>query len=447
MFFPLTRRSSVRTEPVWTPVGGGPGAAVLLVALLLGTGPAHAQIQPLPLPQADSSFGAAVALSGGDGAPGKDHAPERALVGASGEDTCGENSGAAYVFEKTGGTWERAARLGPSDCEAGAFFGRSLALSGDRALVGASKKFFADERPNVAYLFERDPATGAWNETARLTVDPERAEGTFAASVALDGRRALVTARGALPPSSALASGSGASSSSAARSRSSVGAAYVFELGGRTGQWKRVARLRPRRPASQRAFGGAGALDGDYLAVTASPYFSEGAGAVYLFERRRSGDAARWVQATRLEGFDGFSIPVALHGERLLVGASRAGDDRGGAAVLFERTAGGSWQRQARLRPRTPYRDGAFGTAVALGAERALVTGYDEQLGLDFNIDRVAYAFERQGRGSEARWTQQQILDRGDVSFASAIALHGRTALVGHASERGSGAAYIIGLR
>lgn len=410
---------------------------------MLGEAPAHAQIQPLPLPKADSSFGTAVALSDNDG---KDSEPRRALVGASGENACGENSGAAYVFEKNGETWERAARLVPSDCEAGAFFGRSLALSEGRALVGASKKYFADERPNVAYVFERDPATGAWKETARLTVDPRRAEGTFAASVALDGRRALVTARGALPPASAL--GSNRSASASTRTASSAGAAYVFELDARTGQWQRMARLRPRTPVSQRAFGGAGALDGDHLAVTASPYFSEGAGAVYVFERRAgSEERARWMQAAHLEGFDDFSIPVALHGGRLLVGASRAGDDRGGAALLFERTAGGTWQRQTRLRPRTPYRDGAFGTAVALGTERALVTGYDEQLGLDFNIDRVAYAFERRGQDPEARWRQQQILDRGDVSFASAIALHGNTALVGHASARGPGAAYIIGLR
>jgi hypothetical protein len=414
-------------------------AALLLGSTLANVPPAQAQIRPLPLPQADSSFGTAVAFSN----DGENDAPRRALVGASGADVCGENSGAAYVFEKTAGTWERAARLAPSECEAGAFFGRSLALSGKRALVGASKKYFADERPNVAYLFERDPATGTWKETARLTVDPRRAEGTFAASVDLDESRALVTARGALPAPASRKRGT-----SAPPPNRSGGAAYVFERDTRTGQWQRVARLRPKQPSPGRAFGGTGALDGDRLAVTASPYLSEGAGAVYVFERRDGSDAtARWVQTDRLEDFDDFSIPVALEGKRLLVGASRAGDDRAGAALLFERTAAGRWQRRTRLRPRTPYRDGAFGTAVALGDERALVTGYDEQLGLDFNVDRVAYVFEQRGQGAPSRWRQRQILDRGDVSFASAIALQGHTALVGHASARGPGAAYVIGLQ
>jgi hypothetical protein len=432
---------------------------------LAAVGAAQGQIRPLPLPDtASSSFGVAVALSGVDHDSGEE-APRRALVGASGENICGENSGAAYIYEKTGrGAWKKTAHLAPSDCEANAFFGRSLALSGDRALVGASKAFFADERPNVAYVFERDAATGQWTETARLTVDPKRTEGAFAASVALDGPRALVTARGALPANASFtnaasrkasarqASAERMSSSSAARTaQARGGAAYVFERDPQTGRWRRTARLTPRGADPGRAFGGAVALDGRRLAVTASPYAADRTGAVYVFERRRGRSAdranARWEQAARLTGFDDFSIPVALDGDRLLVGESRAGDDRSGAATLYRRTAGGPWKRQERLRPRTPYRNGAFGTAVSLSGERALVTGYDEQLGLDFNIDRVVYVFQRLGDGPDARWRQQHILDVGDVSFGTAVDHGGDRALVGHVPERGPGAAYVIGLQ
>jgi hypothetical protein len=406
-------------------------AAAFFAALAVWLAPpsAHGQIQPLPALHADNSFGAAVALSGSA------HGGRRALVGASGENVCGPNSGAVYVYEKTGsGTWRQAARLAPSDCEAGAFFGRSLALSGDRALVGASKEFFADQRPNVAYVFERDETTGRWQETARLTVDPERSEGSFAASVTLDGTRALVTSRGRLPSSEQDPQ----SPSSAAG-----GAAYVFELGPRTEQWCRVARLTPRTPDSRRAFGGTGALDGDRLAVTASPYFADAPGAVYVFELRGPDASAHWEQTALLEGFTDFSISVALDGDRLLVGESRAGDDREGAAVLFERNAAGAWVRRARLLPRTPYRDGAFGTSVSLSGDRALITGYDEQLGLDFNIDRVVYVFERRG----AAWVQHQILDVGDVAFGTTIDHYGGEALVGHVPDGGPGTVYVIGLR
>ena len=291
----------------------------------------------------------------------------------------------------------------------------------------------------MAYVFERSAATGQWEETARLTVAPGRSEGTFAASVALDGRRALVTARGALLPSTEQATARSAPSAGA------TGAAYVFEQHPRTGRWHRVARLTPHRPDPRRAFGGACALDGDRLVVTASPYFADVPGAVYLFKKEPGSDGRGWEQAARLEGFDDFSISVALEGERLLVGEGRAGDEREGAAVLFERTAAGGWAKRAHLRPRTPYREGAFGTAVSLGSGRALVTGYDEQLGLDFNIDRVVYVFERRGDG---RWLQRQILDVGDVSFGTAIDHQGESALVGHVSPgRDPGAAYVIGLQ
>lgn len=393
-----------------------------LLASLWAAKPAAAQIHRLPSARPDTSFGAAVALDG-----------NRALVSASGENVCGANAGAAYVFEKdsASGTWQKAARLTPSDCEAGAFFGRTLALSGDRALIGASKEFFADERPNVAYVFERDAASGIWRETARLSIDPRNADGTFAASVSLDGDRALVTARADLPAGGGAASTGG-------------GAAFVFEYDARTGRWMRTSRLVPHAADPDRAFGGAGALDGDRAVVTASPYAAEHAGAVYVFERRAGeGGNGRWMQVARLEGIDDFSIPVALDGDRLLVGESRAGDDHQGAATFFERRPGGGWARTATLHPRTPYRDGAFGTTVSLSGRRALITGYDEQLGLDFNIDRVVYAFEEVG----GRWLQQQILDIGDVAFGTAIDHDDTTALVGRVPARGSGAAYVVGLQ
>ena len=74
--------------------------------------------------QADDLFGYSVAISG-----------DRAIVGAQGD---GLFAGAAYIFERDGtGTWSEVAKVQASDKEEGGLFGRSVALSGDRALVGA----------------------------------------------------------------------------------------------------------------------------------------------------------------------------------------------------------------------------------------------------------------------------------------------------------------------
>ena len=159
------------------------------VALLLTASTAGAQISQLPHPDSTvgNFFGVSVSID--------DH---RALVGASGEDACGTNSGAAYIFEYADSTaeWVRVARLQASDCEAGDFFGRSLALSGDRALVAAAETFYNAASSNAAYVFERDAESGTWRQTARLTADMDVQEGAFATSVDLDGDRALITTSG-----------------------------------------------------------------------------------------------------------------------------------------------------------------------------------------------------------------------------------------------------------
>lgn len=392
---------------------------MLIAALVLSTAlPAQAQIHKLPAPDTsrDSSFGVTVSFDG-----------DRALVGASGERVCGENSGAVYVFERDSETnnWAQTARLTPTNCRPGAFFGRALSLSDDRALVGSSTEFFATEEPNIAHLFERD-STGTWHEAAQLTIDPSESEGVFAAAVALDGDRALLTTR--TDPSDPRG-----------------GAAYIFERD-RTGQWHQTARLTSSNAEDTEGFGTAGALDGDRAVVAASSYLSKSPGAIYIFERDASGT---WQEAAHFGGLDDFSISVAIDGNRVLVSEARAGRRQTGAATFFVRDETGTWRKSSTLHPPSPYEGGAFGTAVSLDGSRALVAGYNEQLGLDFNIDRVVYVFRCTAACDtpSATWKQQQVIDIGTVDFGTAIDHKGEVALIGHVPDDEAGAAYIVRLQ
>lgn len=385
--------------------------STVVVCLLLASD-ATAQIRALA--RADTTtgdhFGAAVVLDG-----------DRALVGATGEATCGLNAGAAYVFERdTSGVFAEAARLVPDDCASGDLFGRAVALSGDRALVAAGGQVIDPHRPNAAYVFERDSA-GAWYQTAKLTAESEFTEGAFAAAVALDGDRALITTGG--DPAQ----------------RTHGGAAYLFERDS-TGHWERTARLEGSGGADAGIFGSHAALDGDRALVTASPYDDEGRGSVYIFERD---DAGAWHETTRLGGVNSFRVHAALDGDRLLIGNARSGPNRSGEAVFYHRTRSGEWRRIATLVPSVPYRDGSFGTAVSLDGDRALVVGYSEQIGLEFNIDRVVYAF---AYTPEAGWVQQQIVDVGAWAFGAAVDQAGRLAIIGQTSDAEPGAAYLVEL-
>ena len=79
--------------------------------------------------QAGDFFGVRVSISG-----------DYAIVGASHEDTGGNFAGAAYIyFKDQGGTdnWGEVTKLVASDAEPGDYFGRSVSISGDYAIVGA----------------------------------------------------------------------------------------------------------------------------------------------------------------------------------------------------------------------------------------------------------------------------------------------------------------------
>ena len=55
-------------------------------------------------------------------------------------DNSAGNSGAAYVFARSGATWSQEAYLKALNSESGDEFGWSVAVSGDRVVVGAARE-------------------------------------------------------------------------------------------------------------------------------------------------------------------------------------------------------------------------------------------------------------------------------------------------------------------
>lgn len=125
-------------------------------------------------------FGESVAIDG-----------DRALVGAKADNSAGDEIGSASAFTFDGIGWQREDRFVGSDCELGAGFGSSVAMKADLAVIGAPGDFRTGPSAGVAYVFQRTPS-GAWTELAALEpADPIESQ-QFAWSVALDGNRALI---------------------------------------------------------------------------------------------------------------------------------------------------------------------------------------------------------------------------------------------------------------
>ncbi len=151
----------------------------------------------------DDELGKAVCIEG-----------DTILLGVAFEDAVAQNSGSAYVFERTGTSWSERAKLIPDDAAPGEYFGRSVAIDGDRLLIGASGGYLGSTAGSAYVFGRRGPG---WIQQARLEAGDGKPDDYFGVSVALSGDSALNGAY--LDDSSGTSSGS----------------AYVFSLLGPPG--------------------------------------------------------------------------------------------------------------------------------------------------------------------------------------------------------------------
>ena len=128
-----------------------------------------------------------------------------AVVGVHFDDDHGTNSGSVYVFEKQANEeWTEVQKLTASDAQPWDLFGGSVAIDGDRLVIGA----IGDESRGAAresvYIFERS-ANGEWLEVDVFNASSGQSTDAFGTSVAVCGDHVFVGAPGAM--SDGLASG------------------------------------------------------------------------------------------------------------------------------------------------------------------------------------------------------------------------------------------------
>lgn len=127
------------------------------------------------------------------------------------------NSGAVYVFRRTGNTWVETQKLTALDTGQADNFGKDVALGGDLAVVGVDGDDDFAFNTGAAYIFRREG--DLWIESTKLTAsDPDESD-RLGFSVSLSG--GLVVA-GAFQDDDAFPTDSGCNS----------GSAYVFAIGG-----------------------------------------------------------------------------------------------------------------------------------------------------------------------------------------------------------------------
>ena len=271
------------------------------------------------------SFGYSVAING-----------DTVVVGAYGTN---QVTGSAYVFEKSVSGWgnmNETAILTASDAAIGDEFGKSVSISSNTMVVGASRNDDDGTNSGSAYVFER-PVSG-WddmNETAKLTASDAAMGDSFGISVAISGDTVIV---------GAILSENLFYSPGSAFYRS--GSAYVFEKP--VSGWATInesAELTATDGAELDKFGQSVAISGDTIVVGAYQNDDNGSnsGSAYVFEKPTGGWWADVNENAKLIASDAadsdlFGYNISISGEKIVVGADQD-DDNGsnsGSAYVFK---------------------------------------------------------------------------------------------------------------
>lgn len=150
------------------------------------------------------------------------------------------NSGAVYLYRRSGSDWYLQARLQPADAGPVDQFGWSLALD-DNELFASAPGHDAPDAPNSGIVYVFRPQGQDWVEQDRLLAESQRAHARFGSSLSLGGSLLVVIAdqeyHGENTPLRAYLYSIDA------------GAAYVFRRQG--DQWRWQARLAPDSPDSE----------------------------------------------------------------------------------------------------------------------------------------------------------------------------------------------------
>jgi hypothetical protein len=316
---------------------------------------------------AGDRFGEMVAISA-DGttlAVGASEEDSAAMgVGGSQTSNSSSNSGAVYVFRRSGaGAWAQEAYVKASNTGSPDYFGVSLTLSGDGATlavgafgedsaatgVGGDQTSNAVDAAGAVYVFRRS-VTSVWSQEAYIKASNTGAADQFGLRVALAGD-GLTLAVNAYVEDSAARGINGDQMSNAAPDS---GAVYVFRRV--SGVWSQDAYVKASNTDAYDYFGASLDLssDGAVLAVSATledslatglggdPFADFGTmsqvGAAYLFRRVAGAwSQTAYVKASNAERLDYFSY-VALSGDGATLAVGAWGEDSNATGVGGDQT-------------------------------------------------------------------------------------------------------------
>ncbi len=330
------------------------------------------------------NFGTSLAVSGG-----------AAIIGAYKRDELDERGqslyqcGAAYIFERDEtGEWIEKQKLIAPDKDSLNYFGVSVDIFQDYAVVGASYRAYSEKNGNrlpqvgAVYIYQRD-TSGKWNIVQEITPPNPEPFALFGWSVAISDSYVVV---------GAYKEDNGASTQD---KLVNAGAVYIFRKTNEA-TWEYDSRLIASDRSSGSWFGWDVAVSGQYMLAGApqDPYGmspqeqKNKSGSAYIFKKSSNGN---WEEIKKLKAPDwaeeaSFGYAVDLSGDRVLIGARWEDFDannteklnNAGAAYLYQIDNQKKWQFTEKITPEKRHVNDWFGFSVALDEDEALIGAFSD---------------------------------------------------------------------
>ena len=319
------------------------------------------------------------------------------IIGAPYNDENGSNTGCAYIFDFL--TGNEIHKLTASDAAASDYFGDSVAISGNYAIVGANSNDDDGDRSGSAYIFNVTTGT----ELHKLTASDAAAYDRFGSGVAIDGNYAIVGAQ---------------------YDDSNKGAAYIFNV--QTGA--QLHKLSASDGAGGDEFGINVAISGNYAVVGAYLDDDNGtySGNAFVFNVQ-TGTQLHKLTASNGAVNDYFGKGVAIDGNYVIVGAD-GNDENGsntGCAYIFDVTTG---TQLHKLTASDAAANDYFGYSVAISGNYAIVGSYGDDNDNGDNSGS-AYIFNVVTGNEIKKITASER--PASVIFGYGVAISGNYAIVG----------------
>jgi len=318
-------------------------------------------------------------------------AGNRLVVGVPGKDSLAVNTGIVYIYDWNGTAYVEVGRIISTDAATNNYFGLSVALSGDgdRLAVGAHVDDPVSGDVGIVYVYDWNSASAMYDDVSRLTAFDTRAGEWFGLSVALTGDGTMLVVGATCDVTAA----------------GNAGKVCVYDWNSDTYTYDEVTNISASDARASDWFGSSVDISSDSARIVVGAQYESSAGAdagkVYVYDWNSDTcgyDEVATITASDAQANDQFGVSAVISSDTLVVGAqheSSAGVDAGKVYVYNWNSGTSVYDEVSIITASDAQAYDYFGIAVALSSDstRLLVGALTRNAGV--NTGKV-YAYDLQ---------------------------------------------------